>query len=92
MFCSQYIAEMLDYELYPTEIRTHAVGITKALLYFSASSATILFPLMKPLIGLYGVFFYFAVLSTFCAVWGYTKIPETRGKSLVKVEEIYEKK
>ena len=47
---------------------------------------------MKDYIGLYGILFYFTGFSLLCTFWGYLKIPETRGKSLVKVEEIFEKK
>ena len=41
---------------------------------------------------LYGVFTYFTILSPFCTIWGFLSIPDTRGQSLLKIEEIFEKK
>ena len=66
------------------------MGLTKCFIYFFASCATLIFPPIKSLIGIDGVFFYFTALSMLCTIWGFLKIPETRGKSLIKVEEIYE--
>ena len=86
------ILDMLGNELYPTEIRTQATGITKAMIFAMAGLSTFLFPFLKDIIGLYGVGFYFTSLSLICTIWGFISIPDTRGKSLVKVEEMYEKK
>ena len=78
-------------ELYPTEIRTQSIGITKSTYYTFSALATMLFPKIKRKIGLHGIFFCFTGFSAVCSTWGYIKIPDTRGKTLVKVEEIFEK-
>ena len=52
-----------------------------------ASLATLAYPHVKEVIGIHGVFYFFAAISLLCTIWGFIKIPETRGKSLVKVEE-----
>ena len=57
-----------------------------------ASLATLAYPHVKEYIGIHGVFYFFASISLLCTSWGFIKIPETRGKSLVKVEEMFEMK
>ena len=52
----------------------------------------IAFPPMKRVIGLHGILFFYASICMLSTIWGYIKIPETRGKSLTKVEEMYEVK
>ena len=37
-----------------------------------------------------GVFLIYAVMGLICALWGAFTMPDNRGKSLVKVEELYE--
>ena len=87
-----YQISILGSELYPTEIRTQATGITKSFKFLLACSAALVFLPMKRYIHLFGVFYYFTAISGICTIWGYMTIPETRGKSLVKIEELYDKK
>ena len=86
------ISSMLQNELYPTEIRTLASGITKACMSIVGTLGVMAFPPMKRVIGLHGILFVYASISMLSSIWGYIKIPETRGKSLTKVEEMYEVK
>ena len=86
------ISSMLQNELYPTEIRTLASGITKACMSIVGVLGIIAFPPMKRVIGLHGILFFYASICMLSTIWGYIKIPETRGKSLTKVEEMYEVK
>ena len=86
------ILRVLQNELYPTEIRSQGSGITESSVAIIASLATLAFPHVKTIIGVHGVFFFFASISMLCTIWGFIKIPETRGKSLVKVEEMFEMK
>ena len=86
------ISSMLQNELYPTEIRTLASGITKACMSIVGTLGVMAFPPMKRVIGLHGILFVYASISLLSTIWGYIKIPETRGKSLTKVEEMYEVK
>ena len=86
------ILDMLDSELYPTEIRTESLGVTRSTIFATAGISTFLYPFVVQAIGLYGVFTYFTILSLFCTIWGFLSIPDTRGQSLVKIEEIFEKK
>ena len=86
------ILDMLDSELYPTEIRTESLGVTRSTIFTVAGISTFLYPFVVQAIGLYGVFAYFTILSLFCTIWGFLSIPDTRGQSLVKIEELFEKK
>ena len=85
------ILDMLDSELYPTEIRTESLGITRAMIFAMAGLSTFLYPFLVTAIGLYGVFSYFTLVSMFVTAWGFLTIPDTRGQSLVKVEELFER-
>ena len=72
--------------------RTLASGITKACMSIVGVLGIIAFPPMKRVIGLHGILFFYASICMLSTIWGYIKIPETRGKSLTKVEEMYEVK
>ena len=50
------------------------------------------FPDMKNAIGLSNCCFLYGAVGLFNCIWGIVTIPDNRGKSLVKVEEMYEKK
>ena len=82
------VLDIIASELFPTEIRTQALGITRSSYYSFSAFATMIFPKLKEYLGLYGVFFCFSAMSALCTFWGFLKIPETRGKSLIKVEEM----
>lgn len=77
-------------ELYPTEIRTQAIGITQSVMLSVGAAGVKMFPDMKNAMGLYGVCCIYAFFSLLCTVWGFIKIPDNRGMSLVKVEERFE--
>ena len=79
-------------EVYPTEIRTQAIGITQASFLASGAIGVKFFPEMKDVIGLHGLCFLYTGMGIINAIWGAYTIPDNRGKSLVKVEEMYENK
>jgi len=59
------------------------------MIFAMAGLSTFAYPFVVTVIGLYGVFSYFTVVSTMLVtVWGFLTIPDTRGQSLVKVEEL----
>ena len=47
---------------------------------------------MKNAIGLSNLCFIYGAIGLINCAWGFLTIPDNRGKSLVKVEEMYEKK
>ena len=42
--------------------------------------------------GLHGLFFFYGATGVISCFYGLLTIPDNRGKSLIKVEEMYEKK
>ena len=79
-------------EVFPTEIRTQSIGLVYSIALISAVVALKFFPEMKQLMGLYGLFFFYGITGIATCLWGLKTIPDNRGKSLIKVEEMYEKK
>ena len=86
------VLEILLTESYPTDIRTQAVGLTDCAFSLIGCIIIKVFPTFKALIGFHGVCIGFVMMGTFNAVWGLIRIPDNRGKSLVKVEEHFEMK
>ena len=79
-------------EVFPTEIRTLSIGLVQASNLVSGVICVKFFPEMKNLMGLYGLFFFYGASGVASCLWGLKTIPDNRGKSLIKVEEMYEKK
>ena len=85
------VMQSLFTEAYPTEIRTQAMSLTETMFLGLESLNLKLYPYMKNTIGFHGACCVYATMSFICAFWGLATIPDNRGKSLVKVEEFYEK-
>ena len=79
-------------EVFPTEIRSQSIGLTLAFEMASGAAVMKLFPQMKKSFSLHGLFFLYGALGVATCLWGLKTIPDNRGKSLIKVEEMYEKK
>ena len=75
-----------------TDIRTQSIGLVLASFCASAAVNVKSFPQLKNSFGLHGIFFFYGAIGFFYLSWGLKTIPDNRGKSLVKVEEMYEKK
>lgn len=86
------VLEILMAESYPTDIRTQAVGFTSCGFLFIGAIITNTYPDIAALIGFHGACIGFVVIGVINAIWGAVTIPDNRGKSLVKVEEHFEKK
>ena len=79
-------------ELFPTEIRTQAIGLVQACDWGSGAISMNFFPQMKDYFTFYGLFFFYGSTGLFNCIWGLKTIPDNRGRSLIKVEEMYEEK
>ena len=86
------VLRSLESELFPTEIRTQSLGITEACVLLSGCTSVITFPELKNYLGITGLCIVYVSVHVMCILWGAWTIPDNRGKSLVKVEETYEKK
>ncbi len=77
-------------ELYPTRNRARAVAITTTILWAAAFIPVMLFPLLETLskdrLGtVAGVFWLYAVICLLSLLFGWTMLPETKGKTLEQI-------
>ena len=79
-------------EVFPTEIRSQSIGLATAFEVACGAAVMKLFPQMKSSMSLHGLFFLYGAVGVATCLWGLKTIPDNRGKSLIKVEEMYEKK
>ena len=79
-------------EIFPTEIRTQSIGLVESFTLASGAICMKFFPEMKNGMNLHGLFFLYGALGVICCFYGFMTIPDNRGKSLIKVEEMYEHK
>ena len=79
-------------EVFPTEIRTQSIGLVESFTLASGAICMKFFPEMKNGMNLHGLFFLYGALGVICCFYGFMTIPDNRGKSLIKVEEMYETK
>ena len=81
------ILQLLNGELYPTDIRTLAIGITMALARISEMSSVLVYPYLVQALNFYGAFYFYTFTASLVMIWGVLKIPDNRGLTLAKVEE-----
>ena len=81
------VIHILINEMFPTEIRTLAIGVTQSAFLVSGFTSVKIFPALKELLGLDGICLLYSSVSFLVILWGAYTIPDNRGKSLVKVEE-----
>ena len=79
-------------EVFPTEIRTQSIGLVQATDWGSGALSINFFPQMKEYFSFHGLFFLYGATGLVNCLWALKTIPDNRGKSLVKVEEMYENK
>ena len=91
IFIMHVFCELIG-ELYPTEIRTLAVGLTDSFRFLVGAFATKFYPEMKSAMTLYGLCYFYGVVNVINIIWGYYTINDNRSKSLVEIEESFESK
>ena len=77
-------------EIFPTNIRAKAVSVTTTVLWIFIFLAGFVFPLIadyseKKIGSVAGVFWLFSVISFFALIFGFTLLPETKGKTLEEI-------
>ena len=77
-------------ELYPTEIRTLAVGITTSVVFLAGGLVIKLYPDMKATMGMDGLCYFYFTIILVNIIWGYSSIPDNRSNSLVDIENSYQ--
>lgn len=78
-------------ELLPTKVRGLCGGYIFCLFNTVLFGFTKLFPVMKNSIGIAGVFGVFGVSSLVATIILFLLLPETKGKSLLQIEQYYQK-
>ncbi len=76
-------------EIYPSAIRGRAVSVATAANWAAAFVVSMTFLNLLDAIGETATFLLFAVLSAVTFVWIARKVPETRGKSLEEIQEVW---
>lgn len=66
-----------------------AGGITACLVYFAGFVAVKIYPSMVITFGKFEVFFFFAASAIFGTIFVEIFLPETRGKTLLEIEEFF---
>lgn len=79
-------------EIYPSRVKDILSGLTTCITYIFSSVTIKTYPNMLLLMGKHGVFFFYAIVSLFGTLFILFFLPETKGKSLNEIEEMFNKK
>lgn len=79
-------------EVYPASVKDTLSGFTTCLAYVFSFITVKVYPDMVFLMGKHGVFLFYAILSGLGTLFVAMFLPETKGKSLLEIEEIFDKK
>ena len=74
-------------ELFPNRIRAIAVATCTFALWIGSSTLTYTFPLLNKALGSYGTFWIYSLVCGCGLVFFLMRLPETKGKSLEKLEQ-----
>lgn len=74
-------------EIFPNRVRAVAVATATFALWVASCTLTYTFPFLNKGLGTYGTFWIYAAICTCGFVFFYLRLPETKGKSLEKLEK-----
>ncbi|KAB1642321.1 sugar porter family MFS transporter [Gulosibacter chungangensis] len=74
-------------EIFPLKIRGFAIGLSVLCMWLTNAALSLSFPSLVAGIGISSTFFVFAVLGVLSTIFIATQVPETKGRSLEKLEE-----
>jgi len=77
-------------EIYPNRVRGKAVSLATAVNWGAAFLVTQFFLSIVDAIGEATTFFLFSALCVIAFAWAYFRVPETRGRSLEEIQELWE--
>ncbi len=81
------VQQVLAGEVFPSDIRSLAIGVTLCLAKCLETINVLVYPLLVESFNFYGAFFIYACVVLATMLWGFFTIPDNRGLSLAKVEE-----
>lgn len=79
-------------EVFPTKVKDILSGLTTCIGYIFSSITIKTYPDMLDTMGKHGVFLFFAVVSLIGTVFIVIFLPETKGKTLREIEDMFSKK
>eukprot|EP01018_Ginkgo_biloba_P001613 Gb_04394 [translate_table: standard] len=82
---------LLNSEIFPLRLRAQAVSLGVVVNRAASAMVAMTFPSVARAITAAGTFFFFAGLSILCAVFVYSYVPETKGKTLEEIETFFHK-
>ena len=85
------ILGLLICELFPTEIRATASGITRSIGYLAMMANLKLFPMAVNSLGFHYVVYFYAIITAMLAAWGFLTIENTDELSLVDIQGMHKK-
>lgn len=86
------ICNILTSEIYPTKTRARATSIGAVCGQISAFVVAMSFVTITENIGLGATFFLFGVVGACTTIFSYTQVPETKGKTLEEVTQLFERR
>ncbi|XP_031772828.1 facilitated trehalose transporter Tret1-2 homolog isoform X2 [Apis florea] len=79
-------------EVYPTKVKEALTGLTTCINYIFSSITVKIYPDMEAGMGRQGVFVFFTVMSLLGTLFVTFFLPETKGKTLREIEDMFSKK
>lgn len=76
-------------EIFPNRIRGGAMALASATLWIASTLLVLLFPMIKSWIFIYGAFWLYAAICLCGFFYIVRKLPETKGKSLEEIENLF---
>ncbi len=76
-------------EIFPSRVRGRAVAVATAVNWFAAFLVSEFFLTLVGWIGTAGTFLLFAGFSAIAYVWVSKRVPETKGRSLEQIQELW---
>jgi MFS family permease len=80
------ILQILMGEIFPSDIRSLAIGITLSLGLCISTVNILIYPYLIEKLQFHGTFYLYTVIAFMTMLWGMFNIPDNRGLSLAKVE------
>lgn len=79
-------------EVFPSKVKDVLSGSTVAVGYLFSAVTVKTYPDMETQMGMHGVFLFFAIISLIGAIFILLFLPETKGKTLREIEDMFSKK
>ncbi|XP_011876592.1 PREDICTED: facilitated trehalose transporter Tret1-2 homolog isoform X3 [Vollenhovia emeryi] len=79
-------------EVYPSKVKDILSGMTVAIGYLFSAATIKTYPDMESLMSMHGVFLFFAIVSLVGSIFILLFLPETKGKTLREIEDMFSSK